>query len=98
MPSRGDETYLNTNPHPSNCSCQKCIHNRKREEYSFPAEFECPACGNFSVWKNDEKQEYACMHPTCKFSGKTLEEIAEKKSKSDKKLEGLWHNEENHKG
>ena len=90
MPNREDETWLNTHLHPETCSCPECLRKRKRIKYEFPAEFECPFCGNISVWFSDEKQEYRCKHPTCEQRGKTLEEMDEKKAKIDKQLNDLW--------
>lgn len=65
MPNREDETWLNMNPHPENCSCTECIRKRKRIKYPYPAEFECPACGNISLYFSDDLLKFKCMHEIC---------------------------------
>jgi hypothetical protein len=91
MPSREDETFLNMNPHPSSCNCPECVKKRKRIKYPYPAEIECPSCGNISLYFSDRKKIYRCVHEHCLAEGKTIEEISERKAKRDRIFKRLWN-------
>jgi hypothetical protein len=91
MPNREDESYLNEHGHSPNCSCPECIRKRKRIPYPFPAEFECPACGNISLYFSDNLAKYKCVHEPFKAEGKTIKEIADKKAKIDKQMKDIFN-------
>lgn len=72
MSNREDETWLNINPHPENCSCAECTRKRKRKPYHYPAEFECPACGNISLYFSDDLATFRCMNDICALHSQEL--------------------------
>jgi hypothetical protein len=91
MSNREDETWLNINGHADTCSCPDCLKKRKRIKYPYPAELECPVCGNISMYYSDQLAIFKCNNEKCKVEGKTLQEIAVKKAQTDKRLKDLWN-------
>lgn len=87
VPNREDETTANIK-HPFSCRCRDC-HRRIVVKYPYPAELECPACGNISMYHSEELNTYRCLNTTCQAEAKTLEAIAVRKAKVSGIMNGL---------